>query len=70
VTFWTNAVLKGNVPYRTHNKLDVGVCILPATGDDKQPLAREDELPVWAIDILEGASTGYPRWLGWIPSVR
>jgi hypothetical protein len=63
VTFWTSAQLKGNVPYRTHNKIDVGVCVLPALGDDKQPFAREGELPVRTVNILEGASTG--TRVGW-----
>lgn len=58
VTFGTNAKLKGDVPYRTHNLLDVGIVILPALGDDKATLARAGEAPVRAIDILSGSSTG------------
>ena len=40
VSFETNAKQMGNVPYQTHNTLDVGVCVLPPSGTNKQPLAR------------------------------
>lgn len=58
VSFSTNKSAKGDIPYRTHGELDVGILILPATDHDAKPLARENESPVRTIDILSGVSTG------------
>ncbi|MBI3469564.1 MAG: hypothetical protein HY000_41715 [Planctomycetes bacterium] len=58
VSFGTNKARKGDVPYRTHNTLDVGIFVLPAVDDKKKALAAEGEFPVRTIDMRCGASTG------------
>lgn len=62
-TFGTNAELKGDLPYRTHNILDVGLCALPSFADDKPLLAYEDESPMRLIDPCMGITAG--TRVGW-----
>ena len=56
--FATNQKLKGDVPYRTHKKLDVGLCILPSFDKGKNQFARDNEQPVQMIARDPGVSTG------------
>ena len=62
-TFGTNALLKGDLPYRTHNELDVGLCALPSFADGKPFLAYEDEAPIRLIDPQMGVTAG--TRVGW-----
>lgn len=65
IGFQTNASLTADVPYRTHNELDVGFCMLPAAFGDGKPFARDDERPPRMIKPPVGASAGTEvAWAG------
>ena len=58
LTFCTSQKLKGNVPYRIHDQLDVGLCILPNRDSSQKLFAYENENPLQIIGRQLGASTG------------
>ncbi len=58
LTFGTDPQKKGDVPYRTHNELDIGLCILPRLDAQKRPFARDGEQPVRVIDPDFGVTAG------------
>jgi hypothetical protein len=58
LSFGTNHRLKGDVPYRTHNSLDVGLCILPSHDNNGKFFAKNNEVPVRIINPKFGVSTG------------
>jgi hypothetical protein len=66
LAFSTNKSERGDVPYRTHNDLDVGIIVLPSLDGDKKPFALDTDAPVQTIDILQGVTPGTRvAWAGY-----
>ena len=58
VTFKTQKTRMGDVPYRAHKLLDVGIVSLPTLANNNKPMARPDEQPVQVVNKMTGVSTG------------
>ncbi len=56
--FSTNAGIKGDVPYRSHNTSDVGFIKLPTKNFQNEMFASNDDRPPAVIQVDQGVSPG------------